>query len=152
MKIFLVICLLIIVSKNDCSKSDGRRGFTKSIRTKPTIGEVWPKPQLIESTTQEYLINRHSFHFTINETSQRCDLLTNAFKRYYSIIFDTSNYIHSVLQSNHFHRRNEFNRSNLEDIPLLKELFVNVENECEEWPNIQSNESCSSFSFFLHWN
>ena len=78
--LLLVVCLLIIVSKNDSSKSDERRGFTKSIRTKATIGEVWPKPQSMSSTREEYLINRHSFHFTINETSQTCDLLTNAFK------------------------------------------------------------------------
>lgn len=151
MKVLLL--LLIIVSNSD----GGRPSLPKSIRSKSTIGEVWPKPQSMSSTTQEYLINRDSFELTMNETSARCDLLTNALNRYYSIIFDPFKYISSFLHSNSFYfkYRNEINqsRSNVSDIPLLKQLFVYVQNECEQWPNIQSNESCeSSSSLFIEFH
>ena len=88
------------------------------------------------------------FVFLINETSERCDLLTNAFIRYYQLIFNSSNYLSFILHSStndHLTRQGERRTiENINDIPSLNCLYVNIENPCDEWPSLESNESCNS--------
>jgi hypothetical protein len=35
------------------------------------------------------------------------------------------------------------NLPNLLDVPLLESLYVNVEHQCDQWPSLESNESCN---------
>jgi len=152
MFLLFVIILINILS----IESDGRRGLINKIRIKPTVGEVWPKPQSIETTNEQYSIHPSTFHFVLNEKSQQCDLLTNAFIRYYKIIFYPHTYLSSILsKTNDFIRQPQLdkflikNLSNNTDIPLLKDVYVNVQTPCDEWPRLESNESCNLFYFVL---
>jgi hypothetical protein len=150
----LVFFLLVIVIFNVLSVlSDGRRGFINSIRIEPTVGEVWPKPQSIKTTNQQFSLHPDTFNFVVNETSEKCDLLTNAFVRYYKIIFYPHTYLSSILHSSTSKTDDNMHRPRLKtvsrkklfnsnDIPVLKDLYVNVEQPCDQWPHLESNESC----------
>jgi len=142
-----IIIILLILILNDISF-----GFNnKIININPTIGQPWPKPQSIITTTKQLIIPSDLFHFRLNETSETCDLLTNAFIRYYRLIFYPDTYLSNIINlssfssinNDHIHSsmKNK-NLYNINDIPLLKDLFVNVEQGCDQWPNLESNESC----------
>ncbi|KAK7084867.1 hypothetical protein SK128_002481 [Halocaridina rubra] len=53
----------------------------------PTVGQIWPCPQMITSQ-QTYMIVRPDI-FKFNITGQSCDILQKALTRYMSIMFHT---------------------------------------------------------------
>ncbi|CAF1646697.1 unnamed protein product [Rotaria magnacalcarata] len=117
------------------------------IAIKPTVGEPWPKPQSIQTTSTRFAVHPATFYFLTNETSQQCDLLRNAFDRYYKIIFFPQTYMLHLtdplladIKIRHL-KETLRNVSDLGDVTLLKRLIVNIEQPCEEWPSLESNES-----------
>jgi hypothetical protein len=144
----LLLLFVIIVDSLSSARSHGRRGFLNPIRIQPTAGEPWPKPQSIQTTTAQLAIYPHSFRFLINETtsSERCDLLTGAFERYYRAIFFPQTYLSYILRSSSSSLTDDYTRprrSSLANVSLLEDLYVNVQQPCEQWPSLESNESCN---------
>jgi hypothetical protein len=147
---------MVIVNGLSFPRNHGRRGSLNRIRIQPTVGEAWPKPQSIQTTAQRLAIHPTTFHFLINETSQRCDLLTNAFVRYYRAIFFPHTYLSYILRSpstyqtddDHIHRSRpdaiwRKNLSDLANASLLEDLYVNIQQPCDQWPSLESNELCN---------
>ncbi|CAF1594959.1 unnamed protein product, partial [Adineta steineri] len=83
----LPIILLFLSAVISYSHGKQPRGSLNIFDVKPTVGQPWPKPQTIKTTSQQYAVHPSAFHFMVNSTSQSCDLLTSAFDRYYRIIF-----------------------------------------------------------------
>lgn len=148
----VLILFVVIVESYSSVRNHGRRGLLNTIRIQPTAGEPWPKPQSIQTTFQQFAVLPDKFHFLINETSQSCDILTNAFIRYYKAIFFPQTYLSYVLGSSFSWNTNDYNRrprvnirknlSHIVDVPLLESLNVHVQQLCDQWPSLESNESC----------
>lgn len=142
----LFLFAIIAISSLSSARNYERRGYVNTIRVQPTIGEPWPKPQSIQTTPQRFAILPSTFHFLINETSQSCDLLTSAFDRYYTIIFFPQTYLSHILRSPPTpptnYRMIKKNSSNLANASFLMDLSVYIEQPCDEWPSLESNESC----------
>ena len=113
-----------------------------------TVGQVWPKPQSTQTTAQQYTLNSAAFHFLVNSTSQTCDLLTSALDRYHRLIFFPQTYMKYVLNpgsaDNHIKDIPQKNFKYLGDTPMLKRLNVRVQQPCEQYPTLESNESCKT--------
>jgi len=150
----LLLLLVVIMNSLSSARNHGRRGFLNTIRIQPTVGEPWPKPQSIQTTAGRLAVHPNTFRFLINETSQRCDLLTSAFVRYYRAIFFPHTYLSHILRSSSTFLTDDYihqprtdaaskkNLSNLANAPVLEDLYVNVQQQCEQWPSLESNESC----------
>ncbi len=114
---------------------------------KTTTGEPWPMPQSINTSSIRVSIRPESFSFLYNETSHQCALLDSAFVRYYKLIFFPETYWDDLLEEPPPRHKKNFiktNLSNLDDIKLLKNVQVNIQQMCEQWPTFKSNESCKS--------
>ena len=111
-----------------------------------TIGQPWPKPQSIQPTPQQLAIHPDAFHFLVNSTSQTCDILTNALDRYFRLIFFPQSYMNYILnpKSAHSHSKEKPKKTlaDLRDTPSLKRLNVYVQQPCDQYPSLESNESC----------
>jgi hypothetical protein len=114
-----------------------------------TPGQLFPKPQfLIQTDTQHYL-NARDFSFKYTKNSFVCDLLTNAFNRYYKIIF-TPNEYETARYVKRLKRKTTSNNST-QARSYLKRVLVNVARPCEDYPSLESDESCL-MQFYLHFN
>ena len=145
-RINLFFLLVICFGSFSYVQSRARQGSFSTIRIQPTIGEVWPKPQSIQTTGQRFALRPDTFQFRTNETSRSCDLLTSAFDRYYRAIFFPNTYSSYILRSPSSSTDNPvLRRSMLKQgsVPLLKTLYVNVQQPCDQWPTLESNESCN---------
>jgi hypothetical protein len=115
-----------------------------------SVGEPWPKPQTIQTTGQQSVVDSSAFHFLLNSTSQTCDLLTNAFDRYYKLIFFPEFYLNYILNPESVDNQKKFvpkkNLANLRDTPVLKRLNVYVQQPCDQYPTLESDESCRTNS------
>ena len=152
----LLLLTIIIVQSLSFARYYEQRTLPKPMGIQPTTGEPWPKPQSIQTTSQRLGVHPDTFHFLISETSQRCDLLTNAFARYHRAIFFPRTYLSHILSSsfpvlndNHVNQARSYASSRKEpstppNASLLMDLYVNVEQPCEQWPSLESNESCIS--------
>jgi hypothetical protein len=150
----LLVLIMIIMDTRAYARTHSRRGSVNRIRQQSTVGEPWPKPQSIVTTLQRLAIRPNKFHFRINETSPSCDLLTNAFVRYYRAIFSPQTYMSHVLgmpslfpaQSNMRSPKHKIVQENkLSDhstMPMLDTLTVHLQQSCEQYPSLASNESC----------
>lgn len=155
---FLFAAVIILSASAACERNQGRRGFLHGVRIQPTVGEPWPMPQSMQTTAQRLAIHPNTFQFILNDTSQRCDLLTSAFTRYYKAIFFPETYLSYVLNSSSsFSNINDNIRQKLRDATLRKRsskfadtqvlmsLYVNIQQPCDFWPSLESNESCNQF-------
>ena len=119
--------------------------------TPKSPGQPWPLPQSMITGTNIYSIDARAFSFQYAETSQTCDILTNAFNRYYKIIFLPQNY--DIIENKNFVKKVKTNKKpkteNLFD-GNLKRLVVNVQQPCEDYPNLDSDESCKIKSCFMN--
>lgn len=73
-----------------------------------------------------------------------CDVVSNAFNRYFKIIFFPQNY--EIIPNKKLVRRvrkakKSVKEANLAD-NLLKRIVVNIQGQCEQYPTLDSDESC----------
>ena len=144
-----LLVLVIVYHVESSARIRGRRGLVHDVRVEPTMGEPWPKPQSIQTTGRQFAIHPDTFHFRISNTSQSCDLLTGAFVRYYRAIFYPKTYLPHILRQPDEPDQSPMNEtrwrkslSDLGDTPLLGDLFVHLQQPCDQWPSLESNESC----------
>ncbi len=148
--LFSVVFIFVGVKGDRISESD-----FSTIR--PTNGEPWPMPQSMDRFSERVSVHPDSFHFLYDEISQQCDVLTNAFDRYYKLIFYPETYWNDLLeepiQKKKIFRENIRKKFlNLDDTILLKSLNVIIRQKCEQWPTFESDESCKFIkiiNFFL---
>ncbi|CAF1291157.1 unnamed protein product [Didymodactylos carnosus] len=106
-------------------------------------GEPWPHPQQINTTQQHLSVHPDTFQFLINDSSQHCDLLRNAFDRYYRLIFFSQNHVRFILNKPLYENQSIIDFPKSLNAPLLKRLNVNVRQPSDQWPNLESDESCT---------
>ena len=120
-----------------------------------TVGEPWPKPQSIQTTSLKLAVHPAAFHFLVNSSGQTCDLLTSAFDRYYQLIFFPQTYLNYILNPKSGNNKKSYitkkNLNDLRDVPLLKRLNVHIQEPCDQYPSLESNESCKRIEIkFFH--
>ncbi|XP_068240114.1 beta-hexosaminidase subunit alpha-like [Palaemon carinicauda] len=102
-------------------------GFPKVI---PTVGEVWPHPQMISQGDTYMIVRPSTFKFSV--TGKDCDILQEAMKRYKDIMFQSSSHL----------------KTNPKDIWRKDEAFsgyldtvsINLMQPCEEYPHHDMDE------------
>jgi len=144
MRLSAVLLLLLAV----ISDSHGKRPRSplNVFYVQPTVGQPWPKPQSSETGPQQIAVQPSAFHFLVNSTSQTCDTLTSAFDRYYRLIFFPHSYLKYILNPNSVDNEKPFQprkrSADLDATPLLKRLNVHIQQPCEQFPSLESDESC----------
>ncbi|CAF1287035.1 unnamed protein product [Rotaria sordida] len=137
--------LLILLAMISHSHGKRPRHSLNSFYIEPTVGQPWPKPQSIRTTFEQYALHPAAFHFLVNSTSQTCDLLTSAFDRYYKLIFYPSSYLNYILNpkstDNEIKYKPKKSLHDLCDVTLLKRLNVHIQEPCEQYPALESDES-----------
>jgi hypothetical protein len=146
MRSFTVLFLLLAV----ISHTHGKRPYPQldEFSVGATVGEAWPKPQSVQTASQQLAVHPDAFHFLVNSTGQTCDLLTNALDRYFRLTFYPQSYLNYILHPQS--ARNEMkptsrkSLADLRDAPILKRLNIYVQQPCDQYPSLESNESCKN--------
>ncbi|XP_070541926.1 beta-hexosaminidase subunit alpha-like [Ptychodera flava] len=96
----------------------------------PTIGEPWPRPQQMKTYATQFYLDPVTFRF--NGSSASCDVLTQAFERYYLLIFESNS-------ARGFGRK----RRTVRGTPVLQGMAVKLEKPCQvfEQPSLEMNET-----------
>lgn len=115
-------------------------------------GKPFPKPQTHITTDNQHFLDERAFSFQYVHGSVVCDLLSTAFNRYYKIIFRPQNLeivksqgstirkIARELSSNKLNTKNKLPKKH--SVSILKRVLVNIQLPCEDYPNLESDESC----------
>jgi hypothetical protein len=145
MRSFTFLLFLLVVISNVHGKRPRRP--SNVFYVEPSVGEPWPKPQSIQTTAQQFAVHPDAFNFMINSTSQTCDLLTSALDRYFKLIFFPQSYLNYILNpesaNNEMKPTPKKSLADLRDTPVLKRLNVYVQQPCDQYPSLESNESCN---------
>uniref|UniRef100_A0A8C3VT48 Beta-hexosaminidase n=1 Tax=Catagonus wagneri TaxID=51154 RepID=A0A8C3VT48_9CETA len=91
---------------------------------------LWPLPFAVKISPRPLHLSPNNFLFGYSPTSKAgssCEILQEAFRRYYGYIFGFHNWHHGPHQ--------------LCSVTELQQLQVHVESECDTFPSISSNES-----------
>ncbi len=145
MRLLAVLLFLFAVVSHSDAKSP--RGPLNALYVQPSVGEPWPKPQSVQTTAQQFAIHPAVFHFSVNSTSQTCDLLTSALDRYYRLIFFPQTYLNYILNPGSVNNQAEHTpKKCLTDLraPLLERLNIYIQQPCDQYPSLESNESCKT--------
>ncbi|CAF2329153.1 unnamed protein product [Rotaria sp. Silwood2] len=143
MRLLAVLLLLLVMISHSHGKRP--RDQLNMFYVEPTVGQPWPKPQSMRTTLQQFAVHPAAFHFLVNSTSQTCDLLTSAFDRYYKLIFYPYSYLNYILNpestNNEMIEKPKKSLHDLRDATLLKRLNVHIQEPCEQYPTLESDES-----------
>jgi hypothetical protein len=148
--VFVSFCIYSIFCK-DANHRDRRnlqndykkeKMFNTGIELQP--GRPFPMPQSIFRTETQHYLDARAFSFQYVPGSATCSLLSTAFNRYYKIIFtpgeyETARKVLNLRKSNKMFKKN----FGLSDQTQLKRVVVNVHEPCEEYPTLESDESCN---------
>ncbi|UJR33671.1 hypothetical protein I4U23_021103 [Adineta vaga] len=143
MRLSIVVLFLIVL----VAFTNGKRPRSplNMFYIEPTSGQPWPKPQSMKITAQQFAVHPAAFHFMVNSTSQTCDTLTSAFDRYYKLIFFPQTYFDSILKpESPIDEKNQKSTKTLDelrDATLLKRLNIHVQQPCEQYLTLESDES-----------
>ena len=150
MRSFTVLLLLLcfIVLSNCSNSNEELRSSLHSIQVDRTVGQPWPLPQTMNTTNQQFAIHPETFHFLVNQSSQTCDLLTSALDRYYQLTFFPHTYFNYIFHPELINKQKQILKlktklNDLHDVPMLKRLNIFVQQPCEQYPTLESNESCT---------
>lgn len=100
-------------------------------------GQVFPKPQSQITTDTQHRLDEHNFEFQFARGSHVCDVLSLAFNRYYKIIFRP----HEKTRLSRQFESLELHQDHRES--FLKRVIVDVKEPCQDYPSLESDESCS---------
>ena len=128
MKLFLVILGLLNIELIYCGANDE--------------GRPVPMPQSYTTTNTQFSLDARQFKFKFNKGSQMCDVTKLAFTRYHQIIFTPE--IYEIIQNRRvvtkLGRPNQYSYKS--QVKALNALLVHVEDPCELYPTLESDESC----------
>ena len=142
----LIINIFFLITLTSCIYAKMARSSVDTVYATPTVGRPWPLPQSIQTTAQQFALHSAAFHFFVDPTSQTCDLLTSALDRYFRLIFYPKTYLSYILdqQSTEQDTKQTPKKSlaDLADVPQLTRLVVRIDHACDQYPSLESNESC----------
>ena len=115
-----------------------------------TPGRPFPKPQSQIVTDVQQILIEKEFTFQYGKGSVVCDLLSIAFTRFYKIIFRPQNYDingngSSRVKKVRYQNKNQPFDNQQKNVRLLKRVLINVQLPCEDYPTLESDESCLYF-------
>lgn len=108
-----------------------------------SVGRPVPMPQVYATMDTQHVIDAKAFSFQYAKGSVVCNLLSNAFNRYYKIIFKPLEYEmfegrHSLVKPI---RRGGKATNKSTGASVLKRVVVNIHEPCEDYPSLESDES-----------
>ena len=129
------ICLTVYVSIVVGRRPSGKENVAVMVREhKP-----FPMPQVYATSPNQYKINHNEFAFEYFKGSFVCHILSLAFNRFYKIIFKPAEYQQRTSKVKWTPESNvKYDRKK-----SLNKLLVNVHEPCEEYPRLESDESCN---------
>lgn len=148
-----IFCILVLglsllfelaVSNGANSKQSQHAKHVNKILPK-SRGRPFPQPQVYMSTDTQHVLDERAFAFQYVAGSVVCELLSSAFNRYYKIIFrpQSLDYMRRVsVKKVVNHKLFESNGPHAKANSLLKRVVVNVREPCEDYPSLESDESC----------
>jgi hypothetical protein len=114
-------------------------------------GQPFPKPQSLTQTDRQFYLDPRGFTFAHAQDSVVCDLITNAFSRYYKIIFNPEQYAAEIGSRQLYRSKPTITlKPGERNIDQLDRVIVKVKTECEDYPSIDSDESCKKNQTFKH--
>ena len=138
-----------------CTYGNQARSSVKPPRLRTSTGQTWPKPQSMQTTAQQFAVHPDAFHFLVNSTSQTCDVLTNALDRYFRLIFFPQSYMNYILNpksaDTQTKQKPRKTLADLRDTPALQRLNVYIQQPCDQYPSLESNESCNNISHRIYF-
>jgi hypothetical protein len=112
-----------------------------------TKGRPVPLPQIYKPSNTQYILNEKEFSFKFTAASVVCDVLTLAFTRYHKIIFRP--HTHEINMGQRNVKKIKFNKDKHkfahESLDYMKRLMINVHDPCEDYPSLDTDESCRLF-------
>jgi len=158
LKILSLLILMILVIKPFSALSNLHLPTNEELRGSKNLGDIvpktpgtpFPKPQSQIVTDTQQILDEKEFSFQYGKSSVVCDLLNLAFNRFYKIIFRPQSYDMrgdgvSMDQVKKLHRKNKEIKENImNQARLLKRVIINVQMPCEDYPSLESDESCNN--------
>ena len=115
-----------------------------------TQGQPWPMPKSYMPTTAQQWLNKEAFTFTAS--GYDCDILQQAFRRYYNVMFypgseDTTLRFQPKAKVSRWHRHRreiggDMEGNSVGDLPQLSGLDVMITLPCDKYPSLNMEESC----------
>lgn len=113
-------------------------------------GKPFPQPQSYISTETQHTLDERAFHFQYATGSVACELLSSAFNRYYKIIFRPQEFTYAKgVSIKKLFKTHPKKANKTGDATLLKRVVVNIRDPCEDYPSLESDESCNRDEFVL---
>jgi hypothetical protein len=156
LKILSLLILMIFVTKPFLALSNHHLPTNEELRGRKNLEDIvsktpgtpFPKPQSQIVTDTQQILDQKDFSFQYGKSSVVCDLLNLAFNRFYKIIFRPQSYDIKgdgvlINQVKKLHRQNKETKENtINQARLLKRVIINVQMPCEDYPSLESDESC----------
>lgn len=103
-------------------------GTTRDVGAVRFRGQPWPQPASVSTSSETLVVLRNTFQFRASGST--CDILYEAFNRYYRIVFDKFTV-----------RRGKKGLLFVPAAQRLSSLNVVVQNPCERYPSLEMDES-----------
>lgn len=106
-------------------------------------GRPVPLPQAYTSLNTQSLLDKNEFEFKFENKSVICDVIYLAFTRYAKIMFDPLQYRinEELLHTDTYKNTYQVRSVNSFQGDMLESLTVNVHQPCEDYPQLESDES-----------
>lgn len=142
----ILLCLVLIIQQTNChrklSDAPGIRSPFNNLFTGQTKGRPVPLPQIYNTSDSQSFLNHREFAFVYEKDSVICDVVTLALDRYANIIFEPHLYEINKNRPNRVRKiETEQRREFRDQESMLKKLLVNVQQPCEDYPKLESDES-----------
>ena len=135
-KVFHFFVLLVVLSPVYCNHQEGFKA--QPLKITQTIGQPWPAPKEMNSTSQVFGIDAYNFFF---RDPKGCEILEDAFVRYQKLIFEPGSRAKRAALK--FQPWRALTSQKLK-AGMVSSLMVNVIKPClaDEFPSLESDESC----------
>lgn len=152
--LFGLICAALPLIQVGClgiTEKEQREKHLRHILPK-SRGRPFPQPQYYVSTDTQHVLDERAFAFQYASGSVVCEILSSAFNRYYKIIFQPQllDFARGVRRARLVNKPNPSSRSHPNRASLLKRVLVNIKTPCEDYPSLESDESCIRCVFWLN--
>jgi hypothetical protein len=120
--------------------------------TNSKLGQPLPKPKSISQTPNQRYLDVRTFSFRHASDSVVCELISVAFNRYYKTIFFAEQYANEISggrsKINKIKHRNKLGLlKKYSELEKLQQVTVKVNMPCEDYPSLDSDESCIFLNF-----
>ncbi|XP_061071668.1 beta-hexosaminidase subunit beta isoform X2 [Conger conger] len=95
-------------------------------------GSLWPLPQSVQISSVPFSLSRNSFQIVHSQKSSagpNCDLLQNAFRRYFEYMFGFTK------------NQGRYRSGLVSEVSELQVLITSADPECDAYPSVTSDES-----------